>query len=684
MRKFTETVFCRFAILIAACCAIDAKVLTCDEYLDEPVLHDEFVYSHKCTFSYIVFGAFDEVNVSSTIVKEIDYDNQLGEVDVSGIIESVEFLSSRFPRLPREMFVRFRNLKSVTCDGASMESLSSADFQMATNLVAFSCNSNYIKSLEKQLFEGSSKLQSLDLSINEIDDIDGTTFAGLSSLKKLMLYDNKLKTLPKDIFSGLSSLEEINLSSNQLRIVDDDLFANCKRLNYIYLNDNRIEQISDKSLSTIDEIKFLELSRNELARISMNISASALYANHNRLKSVRLNSVGYLSFFNNSITELEFVDKLGVLSLNVSTNELNASSLGSIGELGGLKSVDLSFNPLGALDVKALLGMPKLQILNLQSTNLGEIGYGLFTHQTGLEQLDLSYNGMNALDLPKLTPLKALTTLFIEGNNITEIDYKAIGTYLPALKLFGFSDNPWTCAYLSSLIAHLGRSGIEVYQLVTEKTKSNVAGIACSETKANEQLSYGDKSLSVNVIKHHQLSGDGNELKAISERFEEVARHVNETGRKFVTKVELINELDMIKSVVASLKQDMLDVRKRNATVNSSGLQKQSDYELRINGLNVSIESLAQELDEIKIQLKLLSFKSSATAATQRHTEDTPTAAASTSDDVLTKLMITLIFVIVCGFAIIYIIRLYAIQRARRFVVRRAHSETDTLNENIL
>lgn len=683
------------SIILATSCAIElnAKLLTCDEYLDEPVLHDEFIYSHKCTFSYVMFESFDEVNISSAIVKELDYDNEMSDVDVSGIIESVEFVSSRFPQLPREIFQRFRNLKSVTCDGASMNSLSKADFQMASNLVTFSCNSNYITTLGMQLFNGSAKLQMLDLSINEIKDVDGTTFAGLSNLKKLMLYDNELEKLPKDTFADLIRLEEINLSSNLLRIVEDDLFANCKRLNYIYLNDNLIGRISDKSLLKIDEIKFLELSRNELSSINLNISASALYANHNRLKSVRLNSIGYLSFFNNSITELEFDDKRGVLSLNVSTNELNATSLGSIGELSNIKSLDLSFNKLGPLDIDALLGMPKLQILNLQSTNLSGIGYGLFSHQTSLEQLDLSYNSMNELDLRKLTPLKALTTLFVEGNNITAIDSKEIKTYLPALKVFGFSDNPWTCAYLSSLIAKLEQNEIEVYQLVTEKTKSNVAGIACSDdVKENERLTYGDKSFSGDVIKHHQLSGDRNELREISERFEEVVRHVNETRQNLINKTELIVELNMIKSVVASLKQDMLDVKKRNSSLAitdvkallnetiSVTMQKQSDYQPKLSGLNASIESLTRAVDEIKTQLKLISYE----PANLHPINDFPTSAASTSDDILTKLMITLIFVIVCGFACIYIIRLYAIQRGRRFVVRRVHSETDTINENIL
>jgi Leucine-rich repeat (LRR) protein len=674
---------------------VDAKTITlmCDEYMDEPTVDEDQIHSEKCTFSYVQFEAFDEVNISAVIVKELDYEGEAFEIDASNSIESVEFVNSRFSHLPRDLYTRFRNLKTVTCDGVNLSSLSKADFKLALNLENFSCNSNYVKLLEKMLFNGSKRLQMLDLSINEIEDIDRTTFFGLESLKKLMLHDNKLQKLSEDVFEDLISLEEINLSSNQLAVVDENLFANCKLLNYIYLNDNRIQQISDKLLSKIDEIKFLELSNNELSNLSLNVSASALYANHNLLKTVKLKSVGYLSFYNNSIAELDFEDKNGVISLNISTN--NFSSLKSIADMKNMKSLDLSFNNLGLLNVSTFLDMPQLQILNLQSTNLAEIGFGLFTHQTSLEQLDLSYNRLGGLELVKLMPLKALTTLFVEGNNFTAIDFKNIKTILPNLTLFGFSDNPWSCAYLSTLITSLHRDNIEIFHLVTEKMKSNVDGIACTESeKVNDQMNYEDKSLSVNPIKHHRLVSDGNEMRAISEKFEVVLRNVNESSSKYATKAELINELNLIKNLVASLKQDMHEAKHNdNLTVsdikrvaNDTMMRQKSNYDQKINGLSMKMESVEQSIDEIRNQLKSPSKSNAKLEADDgKHQfsriQSPPTV---TSDDSVTKLMVSVIFVIACGFTIIYIIKLYSRRNSRKFMVRRACSDNETLNENIL
>ena len=612
----------------------------------------------------------------------------------------VEFLSCRFPHLPQALFTKLSNLKTVSCDGVNLSVLTKADFKMALNLESFSCNSNYVKSLEKMLFNGSKKLQSLDLSINEIEDIDRTAFFGLENLKKLLLYDNKLENLSVDIFEDLISLEEINLSSNQITVVDEKLFENCKLLNYIYLNDNHIQQISEKSFSTIMEIKFLELSNNKLTSLSLNISASTLYANNNQLKIIDLNSIGYLSFFRNVIEEVKFQHQEGVLSLNISTNNLSSDSLISILELSEVKSLDLSFNNLGVLNVSTFLSLPKLQILNLQSTKITEIGYGLFAHQNGLEQLDLSYNNLGSLDLMKLAPLKALTTLFIEGNNITFIDFERITTTLPALKLFGFSDNAWSCSYLSTLVSYCHQINIEVGYLMMEKTKPNVEGIACSESgKVNEQVSYEDKSLSVNPIRHHELLlSDNNELRAISEKFEVILRHVNETREKFVAKTELIDELNMIKSSVASLQQDMKEIKKQHNKLSKSGkslindtavvmMHQMSDYNEKVNGLCGKVESIEQSLKELKIQLKSLSVANTTLYEAKypfSNFQSASTTSSESNSDFVTKLMITVIFFIVCGSAIIFFTNLFAARKSRKFIVRRAHSETETFNENIL
>jgi hypothetical protein len=294
------------------------------------------------------------------------------------------------------------------------------------------------------------------------------------------------------------------------------------------------------------------------------------------------------------------------------------------------------------------------------------------------------------LDLSKLTTLKALTTLFIEGNNLTSIDFSNIKAILPNLKLFGISENPWPCRFLSTLLASLHANTIEVYHLVVEKTTSNVEGIACSESeKANDE----DKSLSVKSIKH-QLLNDDNEMRAISEKFEVVSRHVNESSQRFVTKTELINEINMLKNLLASLKQEkhhngsitINDIKRvANDTMAKASTLEKSDYDEKINGLNVKLESVERSIDEIRNQLKALSRKiPEPDADGKQQFSKIQSPPTSNGYDSAMKLMITVIFVIVCGFTIIYITKLVSRRNSRKFVVRRACSTSDTLNENIL
>lgn len=673
---------------------INAKLLVCDEYLDEATLQEDEISSKKCTFSYVEFTAFDDVNISSAIVKEENYDEELSEVDVSYLIESVEFANSRFPHLPRDLFGKFTNLKKVSCDGVHLSSLSKADFKKARNLEEFSSNSNYIKSLGKMLFNGNKKLRILDLSVNEIEDIDRTAFFGLENLKKLSMNDNRLQNLSGDVFEDLISLEEINLSSNQIRVLDEKLFDNCKLLNYFYLFDNRFQEISDKLFSSIKEIKFLELSYNELSDFSLNFSASALNVNQNQLTSIKLNSVGYISFYNNSISSITFEHETGVISLNLSTNRLTSASLEMFAGLSQIISLDLSFNNLGTLNVSTFLNMPQLEILNLQSTNLLEIGFGLFTHQTSLEQLDLSYNKLSSFDLAKLTPLKALTVLFIEGNGIKEIDYKNMKVILPTLSSLGLSDNAWDCSYLSSLIAFLQQNKIEIYILVPEKMKSNVGGVSCSESgKVNEQTNYEDKSFSVNPIKHHQLVSDRKELREISGKVEAILRDASETREKFVNKDELATHVGLIMNALVSLRNDFHDLADKSSSSDIQTVANKTmalmlenlQYDRKLSGLESKVNSIEQSFNEIKNQLRSLSTADrEALNASLLTTKVQTETFTGNKDDSTTKFMITIVFIIVCGFTIIYFVKLLYKRKSRKFILRRAHSQDVSFNENIL
>lgn len=670
------------------------KVIMCSEYSDEILVNEQQIQSDKCTFSYVEIDEPNDVHIASMVVKNLDYDGVANDIDASSYITTVHFVNSRLSTIPSQIFEKFVNMKSLNCDGVNLKSLSKDDMKGASNLKDFSCNSNYVVSLESKLFENSIEMESIDISINDIERIDATSFNGLSQLKKLLLYDNKLSSLPEDLFKDLIKLEEINLSNNEIQIIDGKLFSNCKLLKYIYLNDNHIQKLDESAFVNIENIVFLDISNNNLTSLKLNLSASGLYANNNQLKSIELGSIGYLSFYNNSISNITFTMENHILSLNISTNNMNEESLKAVTRCSALKSLDLSFNNLGRLNVSTFLELNDLQILNLQSTNLSRIDYGLFQHQTKLEQMDISYNQLGTsevFDLNKFTSLKSLTTLFMEGNNITEFKYDDIKKIFPKLQTIGYSDNPWKCSYLTLMNQFIEHNEIEIYQLVTVKTRSNVGGIACDgdDKRVNSKMNYEDKLRSTNSIRH-KLNASDNELSVISKRFEEIVLNLgnissshNKRNVDYVSKTDLINELSMIKSSIATLQESFLSISKRldklpthEGIIEAIKSIQNSSYNMkaRLDGVEKVLEKFNNE--STKVMLQQQSLKK------QPGVYDIPT---STSNDFLVKAMISIIFVIVCGFVLIYIIKLFA-RRHHHHHHRdlRTYTDGDTIDENIV
>jgi Leucine-rich repeat (LRR) protein len=660
-RSKTFIILCIYYIFIG----IEFEMIKASNYIECNEFSEFYFMEHqqqnnsevenKCTFSLITLDddKRDEINLNSPLRKPKDSNFF---VDFSNRIEVVEFIESILKRIPNIVFKSFVNLKTLKCDDVGLVTLKDTKFGLSLNLEHVSLMRNQLRSLGSSIFIQNQNIEFLDFSINKIDDIKRSSFYGLRRLKKLFLNENNISILPsQDIFDDLVSLEEIGLSRNRIKVIQAKLFSNCGNLSYIYLDRNLIESVHDDFVKNHTELHFIELSNNQLTQLNLTISSSALYANHNQLKSVRFNSVGYISFYNNSLHELKADDPNGVISLNISTNKFTYESLSIVfSEMKMVKSLDLSFNNLGKIEVSTFLNMSALQILNLQSTNIKDIPYGLFTHQTELDQLDISYcNLASSFDFRKLTSLKNLTTLFIEGNKISSIyGFENLKSHLPSLKLFGFSDNQWSCPFLSSMTAFLNKHEIESFHLIVEKKKSNVDGVACYNDNETTTINDGNKSQSHDVIvRHHQLpSLIDKQLMNFTHALEKVFPLQIE---KFVTRDELISELSELKSLIISLQHQNLN---QNNSINNERIKKLND-----------------KFDDIKLTLS-------------QHYDESHKNNENTIFDQFIRIMIIITFSIACGFTFIYFKRKMKLKRlqSQEIAMRHSHSVAETINEYLL
>ncbi|CRK92918.1 CLUMA_CG006663, isoform A [Clunio marinus] len=96
-------------------------------------------------------------------------------------------------------------------------------------------------------------------------------------------------------------------------------------------------------------------------------------------------------------------------------------------------------------------------------------------------------------------------------------------------------------------------------------------------------------------------------------------------------------------------------------------------------------KGIETNIDELRIQLTSLTeeINSMKYSASTVKPQQPQTAATYSFDDILMKVMLIIIFIVVIAFATIYIVRIFVKRNSQRFVIRRPHSETDTIHENI-
>ena len=195
-------------------------------------------------------------------------------------------------------------------------------------------------------------LQILDLSYNHLEVLQFGQFSGLSGLRIVNLSHNRLRSLPRDVFSS-TSVESVDLSSNE----------------FVAMPTSALTEISSN-------LRHLNLSRNAIEHLD-----STMFSNMPHLLS--------LSFANNRLTVLPdniFIGVGGLRTLDLSSNPLRVNfkslchyirrlhSLKLSGveldvlptlQLPHLIRLDVSDNRLSDISVTSVEGMPKLRHLNL-------------------------------------------------------------------------------------------------------------------------------------------------------------------------------------------------------------------------------------------------------------------------------------------------------------------------------
>ncbi|XP_070502922.1 uncharacterized protein [Chironomus tepperi] len=402
-------------------------------------------------------------------------------------VRRIEIRNSTIFKIPNKMFVNFSKLVIFRARDVKLQEVHQNDFASADYLYFLDLSKNEIKKLENGLFMNLKGIKEIDMSSNKIEIIDDAAFNGMGiNLTRIDLSNNKIKAFKEDFFlTMISNITrkwlpfDINLRNNQIEVIESSS-RNATILPEINL------QLSGNKLNSLEllKIELFEIVLRNFTLENLNVNASYVYADNNKLKTYRVKGkTRVLSLQNNLISSLTYDDYLSVTrNVFLSGNNLSCDAVADLlKKVVNLEILDISNNPIKSLNIDMFSELLLLQKLILSNTSLTELPFGVFSHQLGLKVLDVSGNNLSNIDFHLFSSNTNLEVLDISGTNISQVkDCKKIGEILPKLKLLGVDGNNWKCTALSKLKVCLNTQLIKL-MLPDQPTKnqSNVMGVKC-------------------------------------------------------------------------------------------------------------------------------------------------------------------------------------------------------------
>lgn len=563
-------------------------------------------------------------------------------------IKSIEFRSSVLPSVPRKIFEKFEKLETLSMVNCQVLEIPRFTFEHATYLVNLDMARNNITKLEKNSFSGTHVLSKIDLSRNLIETIDPKAFNELANIKHLFLSANKITTLDAEVFKFLKNLAIIKLDNNQLSTIPSNIFLGNQQIQEIDLNGNLLNALKLSFFDNMPNIlSYIDVSYNSLKLLFIDCTTfSYTYDEPNPL---------YVNVSNNLLTSIDISPNFTVTHLFAGGN--NISDLTIISKYTKLKTLDLSNNHVGQLNLTTFSNLPLLTYLNLEATSISGIDYGTFSHQTNLITLDISYNQLMSLDISMFASVTELQALYIDGNNLTSIDYIQLIDTFPKINLVGLQDNDFNCTALAKVISELGRRSIRID--VVEETrvmdKPNIKGIAC--------VKDGEKPIWHNPIYHIHNNTD------VSVQLVETVNHIVSVIHGFnVSLQQSLKTKDDLQQIRDQLRQLTFDFYQMKSEVTSNQLAAfmnattttdTRDFKNMVDIMNnITLDRQKLELDKIKhivydLETKIQIGQEKIDDMALRPQAEKRKEVADAASDNFTKIMITIIFVALIVFGVI-------------------------------
>lgn len=434
-----------------------------------------------------------------------NYTVENGEGHENAVQIQIKDGNCKFPHIPRTFFEQLNKLVMVFFTGAKMESIEAEDFGKNVDLQRLTLDHNLISQLPPNLCLFTPQINWIDLSENNISLVDPNIFGDCAkNLKHLDLSHNQIEALDVNLFRNAINLEHVDLSYNRLKRFEPNM-TRLNSLQNLKLPSNQIDAIycNIYPASSTNEVN-IDLQYNQLIMINTNCSinligmAVKLDLSYNLLESLEfassassnlVNSLKSVVASNNKISKIITQNLYELTFLDLDNNRLTDEGVSDLFKYygcncGSLEYLSLSGNEITKLNVVSLIGMKKLQSLNLGRNKIQHIPFGLFSYAEDLEILDISYNNLREFHFGMFLPQhEKLRGLYLNDNKIKTL-HGWDDSILPGLGKFAISNNSLECDYLSEFMekTHNNFSFIQEREDVFYYTKKpNINAVTCIE-----------------------------------------------------------------------------------------------------------------------------------------------------------------------------------------------------------
>lgn len=272
-------------------------------------------------------------------------------------------------------------------------------------------------------------LESVDLSYSTATDEVLKSLAGSKHLKRLQLRDTLVTDAGLAHLNDIATLEEIDLYG--LKISDAGIahLRGLRALRKLNLSGGPITDSGAEVLAALTQLRDLNLYRAELTNTGLAQLAS--------LKQLEALDVRYSRVTAAGVAKLKAA--LPKARIEFSAGAQVSKAPPSLSKLSG-KSIDLARGSVNDSHMKALAANKQIEELNLEATEIGDLGLAELAKLTNLRKLRLNATTISDRGLAALAGMKQLQELSLAGTlvrNLAPLPESLVSLDLSNLNLSG-------------------------------------------------------------------------------------------------------------------------------------------------------------------------------------------------------------------------------------------------------